>query len=147
MNKTQDIVTSCILLGISGLGFAFTTTLPPAPSSSTFGPAFFPNVILILLSACACLQFAIALFGRASGKPHSPMTADAWKRVLLLIALFTGYIALFLNAGFAVSTPVFLYLAQIVFGRRDWFRMGAYAAIITAVAYTVLTWVFQVQLP
>lgn len=150
MRNTKDIYISLVVLGIVALGVLQTSTLPPAPSGSQYGPAFFPNIILGIMGISALLLLCRSLRSLPQSEKKQLPTEEWWRvalRVLLFIVLFAAYIAGFLYLGFLISSVGFIAVAQVLFGRRSWVNFGLVSIAATGIAYAALTYGFMVQLP
>jgi len=79
----------------------------------------------------------------------APGPATAWAGIgaaLALWGMLLGYVLLFDQAGFLVSTAVFLCGGFWLLGVRPWWKIGLYAVLFTAATFYVFN-LLDVRLP
>ncbi len=141
----RDIATGVILILFSIFGY-FSANQISEPGIK-YGPDFLPKLILILL---AILSLSLVIKGIVSLKnDHSSNSFD--KHIFILIVLYIilliVYINIFFITGFIISTIIFLFIAQYLFGLRKWFRLILVSLIVPFVLYYFFTIVFNIPLP
>jgi putative tricarboxylic transport membrane protein len=138
-----DRFAAVLIFIVSALYVRFAVTFqPPFFRSEALGPATFPLMIggmMLLLSTALFIQSFRA----------TPGPATHWAGVgaaLALWAMLLVYVLLFDQAGFLLSTAVFLSGGFWLLGVRPWWKIVLYAAIFTAATFYIFN-VLDVRLP
>lgn len=127
------IIAACVMFALTGE--TREPTAPGALSASTY-----PKLILACIVALSC---ALLVRSRAAGNETDAPSVQA----LPVIALTAGYILLLESVGFFLLTPVFLFILPLLAGYREYTRIGAGSALVTAGLYGVFARVLSVPLP
>jgi len=138
-----DRFAAVLIFIVSALYVRYAVTFqPPFFRSEALGPATFPLMIggmMLLLSTALFVQSFRA----------APGPATAWAGVgaaLGLWAMLLGYVLLFDQAGFLLSTAAFLCGGFWLLGVRPWWKIGLYAVFFTAATFYVFN-LLDVRLP
>lgn len=143
MKNVTDLLSGITFLALVLFGFSLTASLPKPLPGAYFGPASFPNLLLILIAVGACGLIGKALLAKASSANTLYISPQAFCFILLFFAYLVG----FLTFGFLIATVPFLIGAQYLFGRRKIIGTCFTAICGTAGIYTFITFVFKVPLP
>jgi len=161
MKNLVDVVSGLILLGICGITAWSISSLPEPTDLDHFGPASFPQVLLVALVLCS---FALIIKGFcvAATKSYMP-EKNVRNKIFIFFLLFYAYILsitylgdFFLNleeplfrsgGAFNISTALFLMLALPLLGRRNILQNVIVTAITTTCLYFMFAIFFQVLLP
>lgn len=143
--KSLNIISLIFIILCCVLGFQYTNALKDPFSPEQFGPDFFPTFLLYIIIACSALQLVKTMRQTDNGKILFKKNTAI--NLTLFVIAFSLYVAAFLKIGFILPTLCFIFVGQILFGRRDWIKMCLYSILITAATYAILTYAFQVQLP
>lgn len=143
----RDISTGLVLIVFSIFGYLTANQFSNGEEAASFGPAFFPKLILVLL---AILSLSLCIKGilnlkKDNSKIHFNMNKIG--RVVLYIVLLIVYINLFFITGFIISTIFFLIVSQYLFGMRNWIKLIAIAIIVPIFLYYFFTGLFNIPLP
>lgn len=141
----RDISTGIILFAFSIFGFLSANGF--SNPNTSYGPDFFPKLILIALTV---LSFALTIKGFFDFKKDDSRPHIDKKMVMLIIAyiiLLIVYINLFFMTGFIISTIIFLIIAQYLFGLRKWFTIILVSIIVPFSLYYIFTALFNIPLP
>lgn len=129
--------------------------ITPDPSQhNVMGPRIAPLTIGIATLLCAAALVVKGLRERheaavpeAGGTEAGDAQERSWTRVLIIFAIFTGYIFVFIPLGYVVATFVFLIALTTYLEPGRWIRNVVYAAAFAGVVYLVFTLGLGVQLP
>ncbi|KAA0972618.1 tripartite tricarboxylate transporter TctB family protein [Aureimonas fodinaquatilis] len=150
--NTVDLATSVVLLGLCAFGFYLTLSFAPPVLRGYPGAAFFPQLILVLLSVLSVCLLVRSLRRASADKQagrvipaNSPLGENG---ALFLIAVVTaiGMVVLMPIVGFEIAA--FTYLAGYLYFR---FRkplptlIGAASGML--VLYVLFVLALRVQLP
>ena len=105
------------------------------------GPTFFPRIILCVWMFCSLGIFVEALRNR------DPLPSFLWGRVLIALALFAVFIALFGKIGFIASGFIFFISLSYFMGYRKKLTMVCIAAAYIAVMQILFTNILNFILP
>lgn len=141
-----DISAGGILLLLSIAGFTMASQLG---NGQSYGPDFFPKLVLLLLAFTSILLVGSALIGLKRKSDSKPIQIDMQTvgKILLFIVLLVAYILLFFVTGFIVSTFLFLLAAQWIFGIRKLVLLGTVSVAVPITLYFVFTLAFKIPLP
>lgn len=154
---TRDGLLGLICLGISGVLFAMSLSLPHLPIVPV-GPGFYPRIVLSFL---ALASFALVvqdwLAHRRSRleapKAETPGSTEAknYSGVIIAFALVTAYVVALPYLGFRISTIGFVGLFQIALDRprsiQAWLRVLLVAVGTAVLCYVVFESYLSVLLP
>ena len=143
----KDILLSIVLFIVSGIGFYSFSSIK---SSKGIGPSFFPHMLLTCLLAGALYLLIKSLWAAYKEKGLSSFSIKMDKKIVIYVTLFwicvVGYVFLFIKTNMIISTCIFVFIAQFIFGRRRVISNGILALGISIVTYYLLTLAFQVPL-
>jgi putative tricarboxylic transport membrane protein len=144
-----DAITGFVLIGAVTLGFMFTFELAEQTSSSTsqFGPAFFPNLILVCMALCAVPLIIKGVRLHYREKEKLSIDRARMIRISLLIITLIVYVVLFLTIGFLFSTLLYLVVGQLLFGVKKPSLLLGTTILIPISFYFIFTTLFKVPLP
>jgi len=109
-------------------------------------PAFFPALgalLLTVLGALLALRTLLAPPPEASAATH----AIHWRRVLLLMALVSGYVGLIFAIGMVPASMLFIPAAALAYGSRRFVAIGVLALAIPALVHVLFERILRVLLP
>lgn len=137
-----DKVASGLIFLLTAAIFYLTTDFPSGYGAT--GPAFFPRVIVGLMSVFALVQLVKAIRSEPRTQELSRSTV---KTVAVAAALVVGYLLVMPYLGFLVGTVVFL-LVSMHFSGVDGFRTSLPVSIGVAIAlYYIFVQFLRVPLP
>lgn len=145
--KKADLITSCVLLALSGFVIWESQRMPP---SATFGPGpgFLPFWIGMIVAGLAVILFLTAWFRRvdANEPPLFPgrKALTAVGLVLLALALYTIFME---PLGFLANTLLFVAFLMAVVQRKGLKTAAAVAVLTTAGLYVVFHTLLGITLP
>jgi putative tricarboxylic transport membrane protein len=84
---------------------------------------------------------------RNEGTADEDGFASSGTRAWVLIGAVVCFALLFQPLGFLLATPLFVWVALAILGKRNWVRMTAIALIFTALTYGIFGQVLSVRLP
>jgi len=115
-------------------------------SLSDPGPGFFPfwaGIIMGILSFVAYMK-ALRIKGEDIGPWYS---RERWRKVLLILAIITGYALVLETLGFVLSTFLLLFtLFKLVENQRWWFAVGG-SLVVAIASFGVFDRWLKLQLP
>lgn len=150
MRIRSDTGTGLVLLVFCAIMFLETRDIPD-PLFGSAGAAFFPTVLLFLLTPLSAALFLRGLAGdlRAWRGPPAAgpgRTLRAWladyRNVIVCFVLFFLFVAALEPLGYALSGFVFLFAMQVYLGPRSWPKIAQHA-IVSAGVVLVLWLVFR----
>ena len=143
----RDRVSTLVLLVFSLLTCVGSYRLPVGIGSlSDPGPGFFPfwaGIIMGILSFVAYMK-ALRIKGEDIGPWYS---RERWRKVLLILAIITGYALVLETLGFVLSTFLLLFtLFKLVENQRWWFAVGG-SLVVAIASFGVFDRWLKLQLP
>lgn len=137
--KRTDIIAGIFLMFFSALVFVEAGTYANKGVQQTFyGPSLFPQALCILIIFCSALLILHALRGKALRKAET-INRQGFLRLLVSIVIAVVYWLSVDFLGFALATPIFLFVLMTQLGARGWpSRLGV--AILTPV---FIWWIFN----
>ena len=158
MRIRSDTGIGVVLLVFCGIMFLQTREIPE-PLFGSAGAAFFPTVLLVLLTPLSAALFLHGLIGdlRARGAPAGAparRSFGAWfadyRNVIVSFLLFFLFVALLEPIGYMLSGFLFLFAMQAFLGPRNWRKMIQHALVSAGVVlflWLMFRWVLVVLLP
>jgi len=149
-NQEHIIGIFCVALG--GLVLFLTRGFPSGQGNVQIsGPAFFPNVLSIVLIAVGIVE---GLTGSLRDQEGTASIGDIWKglrkpeflNILLLAALFLFYIFFVELLGFIITTYIFLFIVMWRLGVPH-IKNILYSGIFLVVIVLIFGKLFTVSLP
>lgn len=144
--EISDISTGGILLLLSAIGFLMAGQFG---NGQAYGPDFFPKLILTLLAISAAMLIVggVLRLKKEKSVSHIQWDRSAVRKIILFIVLLITYILLFFWVGFIISTILFLFAAQWIFGLRKVVLLAGVAVILPIILYFIFTMAFKIPLP
>lgn len=154
---TRDGLLGLICLGISGVLFVFSLSLPHLPIVPV-GPGFYPRIVLSFLAlASLALVVQDVLAQRrtrsepADAEPSVPPEAKNYSGVAVAFALVTAYVAVLPYLGFRFATIAFVSIFQIALERPRSMRTAIRVVLVAVgtafLCYLVFESYLNVLLP
>jgi hypothetical protein len=144
---SKDFLLGLTLLIISSIGFYSFSDLK---STRGIGPSFFPHLLLscLLLGAMYLMAKEIWLSVKKKHSTIKPIDFDGKTTLSVIIFWIStiGYVFLFIKTNMIISTCIFLFVAQFIYGRKKYLSNSILAVMISVATYYLLTLVFQVPL-
>lgn len=139
----------CLCLAV-GYGYLI-TRLPGQRMPDDVGEGFFP---WILMGATALMSLALLVRPGSNGDASDIVEEDGEQadrssiaRGIVMLALLAGYVFALPDAGFLVSSTVFIVILMWLGGSTGWVRNILIAAVATLAIQLTFTEVFLVPLP
>lgn len=143
-----DRIFAIAVLLFAAAFFAESRSFAAKNATQTLSSAFFPTLIITVMSAFAILVFIRSFKRPTPGISFTGLAArlkEHW-RIPVLFAMFAGYVALMPAAGFRISTILFLLAGFIVLQPRfQTKRLLLYVPLSLALAYGIF-FIFERQL-
>lgn len=144
-----------LILLLAGLFFTWQSVLlyRQAPEASSYGavPLFCSALIVVFALAILLEDWKkkTPISGQSIGRAIKAAFTDILpKDVLVMIALGALYcVAMYLNLGFMVATPVFLWCSMIYLSRGNYLKNLLWTALCMIFIYLVFRVLFSVVLP
>ena len=124
-------------------GWAF---VMPGMTDGALSPSFFPRVALICV-AVAAIGVIMTAKDRDDVLPLLTMSAEDWKRVILVVCLIAGFMLGMVSIGFGASAMVFIALVGRLLGYRRTGLLLVTAALAPIVIVLVFRYGLRVLLP
>jgi putative tricarboxylic transport membrane protein len=149
LSAKHDIIASIIFFALSVVIFVNTFNFPEVPNNRVAGPAFFPQLVAVLLAIISIVLIVesipkLKLEQKGSGKANLKSVI----KVVLSIVATVLYASLMKTLGFTLST--FLYFAAlmaVVQVKVNPIKMVLGSAIMTGVVYSVFILLLKAALP
>lgn len=145
--EISDISTGIVLLLFSIIGYVLAMDLADPKTTVQYGPDFFPKLILLLLMVTSIILFVNAIRKYKKGQERVDVDRSVVFAVLTFVFILIGYVALFFIAGFIISTIVFLFIGQWVFGIRKIPLLCITSIVLPIALYFLFSFFFKVPLP
>lgn len=143
----RDISTGFTLILFSIAGYLVANEFGGGEKLGSFGPSFFPKLVLILLAILSISLLIKGIVSLKTDKTKIKFNARKVIRVIIYIILLIIYINLFFITGFIISTIFFLIIGQYLFGTRNWFKIIGISIITPIILYYFFTVLFNIPLP
>ena len=138
MSKNKVIGLVSLVLGlITLIGAANIKVVQMAISMGDPGPKVFPFIAGGLLVICG-----VGLFFNKQEEQETFMTREQWIRVLVLFAVFAGYVLLLYLVGFIIATPLLLFAMITMFAGEA--KVSLIVRILYAIGATAVIYVLFV---
>lgn len=142
-----DISTGIVLLLFSIVGLLLSRDLADPNSTGSYGPDFFPKLILTLLAILAVTLSVNAIKKYRGSKEYLDLNKKTILDILIFILILVGYILLFFATGFIISTVVFLFIGQWVFGIRKIPLIITTTIVLPIILFFIFSYFFKIPLP
>jgi len=113
----SDVVTGAIVLCVVGIGWYRVRTIPFQGLQAGLGPAFFPTILLTIVTFLAIILLLKGLFFTKKVVKSESRTEEVEQSLLvriLLTSLFIAYAFLFKYLGVLISSGIFLLVAFLL---------------------------------
>jgi hypothetical protein len=138
-----DKIASVLIFAFTGVVFYLTRDFPSGYGAT--GPAFFPRLIVVLMSVFAFVQLVKAFRKEESrSQAISPSTA---KTVGIAAAIIIAYVLVMPYLGFLVGTIVFLLVSMVFSGVRDPRKLAPVSVGVSLVLFYIFGQFLRVPLP
>jgi len=152
INQEHVIGAACVLVG--AIVLCLTTTFPKGATSSMqlTGPAFFPNLLAIILLALGCYQIVNGFinkgeFAAFSGKDcFAAMKNRKVITIFVIIGAFIFYILFLKTLGFFITSLIFLLVLQWQL-QIVWWKSILTAFAFLGIIYLIFVKIFTISLP
>ncbi|MFH7564267.1 tripartite tricarboxylate transporter TctB family protein [Oceanimonas smirnovii] len=149
----SELVPGTLVFLTAGAGLIITNSVNTGESGTgvSFGPYFYPSLILWLLAALSAILLVKSfLLGKAdsqgSVKPNQRQKL-AGLRIVVLFAILLLYCLLFFNIGFMYPSMLALFALLLVFGRKVDIGTITISIATPAILYVLFTYIFDIALP
>ena len=146
--KKADVITSMVLLVLSGYVIQEAWQMPP---SASFGPGsgFLPFWLGVVLAVFAMILLVSAWRRQATEKDGGPIFPgkQALLGVTLVLVGLAAYIFLIEILGYLVDTFLFIVYLMKVVEREKWSLTLMVAVITTAALFIIFQFLLQIKLP
>ena len=146
--KRADLITSIVLLVLSGYVIQEAWQMPP---SASFGPGsgFLPFWLGVVLTVFATILFVSAWRHQATEKHSEPVFPgkQALLGITLVLVGLAAYIFLIEILGYLVDTFLFIVYLMKVVEREKWSLTLMVAVITTAALFIIFQFLLQIRLP
>src|SRR5690625_73743 len=143
----RDISTGFVLILFSMFGYLIANEFGGGESLGSFGPSFFPKLVLITLAILSLSLLIKGIVSLKTDKTKINFNVKKIIRVVIYIILLIIYINLFLITGFINSTILFLILYLFLFGFRYLLIIIIISIITPILLYYFFTGLFNIPLP
>lgn len=144
--EIRDLGIGVVLLIFSIAGFMYSNNFKGS-SDQTFGPDFFPKLVLSLLAIMAIVLIISSILNLKESQNILQLDKKIVGKIILFIVVLVIYIALFFNVGFIISSILFLLIGQWIFGVRKKILLFAISVSVPLFLYFFFTVLFKIPLP
>lgn len=155
-----------VVVACAGAVLLVGALLIPEPQRSS--PGLGPQMLPLLVSALLVLSGLVLAFQGRRGRESAGIEDDILAPVLaervedlidpdepavplrplaVVVALFAGYVVVFIPLGFLLSTSLFLFAVTTFVHPAKWLRNAVYAVVFSVAVYLLFTEVLLVSLP
>lgn len=151
--NSSELVPTTLVFLTAGAGLIITNSISTGESGTgvSFGPYFYPTLILWLLTALSAIllvkSFLLRKFGSQSSIGNNTQQKSAGSRIVALFAILLLYCLLFFKVGFMYPSMLALFALLLVFGRKVDIGTIAISIATPAVLYMLFTYIFDIALP
>lgn len=144
--RSYDVVSSSfwLLVGVGfitgGFRYGFGTWHEP-------GPGLLPVVFGTVLGVLSSVLFIASFTGVKSEKKSFWEMKGSWRTVLAVSVSLIGYMVLFKQLGFILTTFLFLFFLLRFVGKKGWMISIALALVISVVCYGFFSYLLGTPLP
>src|SRR5690625_3944213 len=142
----RDISTGFVLFLFSMFGYLIANEFGGGESLGSFGPSFFPKLVLITLAILSLSLLIKGIVSLKTDKTKININVKKIIRVVFYIFLLIIYINLFFITGFIMSTILFLIISQYLFGVRNWMKIIIISIITPILLYYFFTGLFNIPI-
>lgn len=144
-----DNALAFLFLLLSVFYLAYSTTLRGGLMSDLVGPRTYPILLGILGIGLSLVFFfrKLGSFTADNPPPERKRTLSGEMRDLQGLALIVGYVLVMDTLGFLIATVLFATVTVKWLGQPTWRASLLFALVLTAVTFSLFTWLFKVQLP
>lgn len=153
ININQEHVIGVVCVAIGVVTLLLTRDFPVGQGNVNLtGPAFFPNIVAIVLLTTGVIQIFVGCVNAADRPAITPaairsvLARREAVTVMLTILLIALYVLVMKRIGFFVSTFAVLILMMVRLG-AGWIRALIATVVLLAVLYLVFGRLFYVSLP
>ena len=138
----MDCISGAVLILFALWGWYETSTWKVSAASGSLSPRVYPRAVFTCILICGAIILGRTLFKMFLSKKDSAAELD---RMIDMHFLTLIYIFALRAFGFLFTTPVFLFLAMLLFGERKWLRMVIISIVGTAVLYLFFVQIMSVR--
>ncbi len=144
--RSYDVISSAFwfLVGVGfiagGLRYGFGAWHQP-------GPGLLPVVFGAVLGILSSVLFIVSLTREGSVQKAFWEAKGSWRTVLAVSLSLVGYMVLFKQLGFILTTFMFLFFLLRFIGKKGWILSIALALIISLSCYGFFSYVLGTPLP
>ena len=158
MRFRSDTVAALVLLIFCGLTY-WSTLEVPKPNFGSIGAAFFPRILIFVLSIMTASLFIRSLArdlraGVASAEPYVRPVFREWvigyKNVIASFFFFFVFVLVLELLGYMVAGFLFLFVMQLFLSPRTWKMARRHILVSAGVTFTlwvIFRWLLVVLLP
>lgn len=152
INQEHIIGIVCVVVGTVVILLAGTFPKGAASSMQLTGPAFFPNLLAIVLILLGVYQIIIGFANKGSYPGYSARKlVNEFKKpksitVLVIIGMFIFFIMFLKMLGFFITSFLFLLVLQWQL-RIIWWKNLVTSAVFLGIIYLIFVEVFTISLP
>lgn len=148
--KYMDCISGAVLILFALWGWYETSTWKVSAASGGLSPRVYPRAVFTCILICGAIILGRTLFKMFLSKKDSAAELDRMidmhlVNVAAVTVLTLVYIFALRAFGFLFTTPVFLFLAMLLFGERKWLRMVIISITGTAVLYLFFVQIMSVR--
>lgn len=148
MAKKEFIFTLLIIL--MGIGSLIYSILLPTRGNIALSPGLFPGVVSILLILLSSYYFFTSLVHKKEIKKIKEADKDGDEKqrsLILIVALFIGYLILLYYIHFIASTLIFLLAAMFFLYRRFYWKIPIISITAVFLVFYLFRYLLNVRLP
>ncbi len=140
----KDYITGLGGLALSGYLYTVTKGFAAEGGGLAKNPAYYPNVLLLILAALSAALVISALFRRE--KPSVSADRSSLMNTAIVFGMILVYIVALEHLGFIVSTLTFIFCGVLLYGGSV--KASVFTAIpVTAAVYLVFHVLLKVVMP
>jgi len=111
-----------------------------------YGPNLFPQVLAVLMTACAIVLIFWAIRGKAL--PYTDrIDRRGFVRAIIAIGMSIGYLFLMQVIGFAMATGVFLFTLMAFLGQKGIVIRTASAVAVALIVWGIFRYLLVIPIP
>ena len=142
--RRADALCGLVMLAF-GAAVAIEAQRIPDPGADVIGPAAFPFVLGLIITACGAALCVMAV--RDAGSPVETLPKARWPVLGAALALLLVYTHSLARLGFLVATALFIAVCLALLGERGLVRLAVAGIVASVAIFLIFGMLLGVDLP
>src|SRR5699024_2666321 len=142
--ESRDIILSVTLIIFALLAFLYSNTFS---TGDLYGPDLFPKLISIIIGILGLYLLISSVINLKNYKNILDINHNLVFKIIIFIIVITASFYLFSLVGFIISSVLFLVVAQLIFGVKNYLAITLVSIFVPLALYLFFTQVFNIPIP